>query len=65
MDNDSLTSDARSELAFQSFFQGLADEARRNDEQRPTNELARLNQQYLRSGYRRMYADLTGVPLEQ
>ncbi len=64
-DGASLANDARLELAFTPLFEGLADEARRNDEQLATNELARANQQYLSAGYRRMYEYFTGVPLEQ
>lgn len=64
-DGASLANDARLELEFAPLFDGLADEARRNDERVATDELARANQEYLRAGYRRMYESLTGVPLDQ
>lgn len=64
-DRASLANDARLELEFAPLFDGLADEARRNDERVATDELARANQEYLRAGYRRMYESFTGIPLDQ
>ena len=63
-DDASLTNDARLELEFAPLFEGLADEARRNDERIATDELARANQEYMSKGYRRMYELFTGIPLK-
>ena len=64
-DEVSLANDARLELAFTQFYDGLVEESRRNDEQLAVDDLARANQQYLRAGYRRLFTYFTGVPLEQ
>lgn len=63
-DDVSLANDARLELEFAPLFEGLADEARRNDERLATDELARANQEYMSKGYRRMCQMFTGVPLK-
>ena len=63
-DEVSLANDARLELEFASLFEGLADEARRNNERLATDDLARANQEYMRAGYRRMYESFMGVPLD-
>jgi len=64
-DETSFTNDTCLELEFAPLFEGLADEARRNDERLATDELARANQEYVSAGYRRMYESFMGVPLDQ
>ena len=64
-DEVSLANDARLELAFTQFYDGLIDEAQQNERRLAVDDLSRANQEYLRAGHRRLYRYFTGVPLEQ